>query len=68
MDRDEEQELRQSLAALKLEHRRLDDEVSRLAAKIDADQLEISRLKKRKLTIKDEILRLEDRLLPDIIA
>lgn len=68
MDRDEEQELRQALAALKLEHRRLDDEVARLAAKIDADQLEISRIKKRKLTIKDEILRLEDRLLPDIIA
>lgn len=68
MDREVEQELRQALATLKLEHRRLDDEVGRLAAKIDADQLEISRLKKKKLTIKDEILRLEDRLLPDIIA
>jgi len=68
MERDEEQELRQTLATLKLEHRRLDEEVSRKREQVDADQLEISRLKKKKLSVKDEILQLEDRLLPDIIA
>ena len=68
MTREEEQELRQALAALKLEHRQLDEEVRRLTANVEADQLEITRMKKRKLSIKDEILRIEDRLLPDIIA
>ncbi len=68
MDRPDDQELRQSLTTLKLEHRRLDEEITRLLATVEADQLKVSRMKKQKLTIKDEIRQLEDRLMPDIIA
>ena len=58
----------QQLAALKAEHRRLDDEIAALVADGAADQLEIARLKKRKLRLKDEIERMRDRSVPDIIA
>jgi hypothetical protein len=58
----------QQLAALKAEHRRLDDEIAALVAEGAADQLEIARLKKRKLRLKDEIERMRDRSVPDIIA
>ncbi|MBA3512063.1 DUF465 domain-containing protein [Sphingomonas sp.] len=58
----------QQLAALQLEHRALDDEIAALIAQGTADQLEIARLKKRKLRLKDEIERLRDRSVPDIIA
>jgi hypothetical protein len=58
----------QQLAALKLEHRRLDEQIPVLGAKGSSDQLEIARLKKRKLRLKDEIERLRDGSVPDIIA
>ena len=56
------------LDALKAEHRRLDQEIALLVASGDADQLEIARLKKRKLRLKDQIALISDRNIPDIIA
>ena len=58
----------QQLAALKLEHRALDEQISVLVAEGSSDQLEIARLKKRKLRLRDEIERMRDRSVPDIIA
>jgi hypothetical protein len=65
---DGEVELRAQLAALRTEHRSLDDRIAALSEASLCDQLEVRRLKKRKLALKDEIARLEDRLFPDIIA
>ncbi len=65
---DETEALKNKLSDLKAEHRQLDDEISGLLDSGNVDQLEIQRLKKRKLSIKDEILQVENRLLPDIIA
>lgn len=59
---------RARLATLRTEHRALDDWIAALAAAPFVDQLEIRRLKKRKLNLRDEISRLEDQLTPDIIA
>ncbi len=59
---------RQVVELLKAEHRRLDEEIEALRAQGGADQLEIARLKKRKLLLKDEIKVLNDRIVPDIIA
>ena len=56
------------LEALKGEHRRLDEQIRLLAADPHADQLEIARLKKRKLRLKDLIQRIIDSSIPDIIA
>ena len=56
------------LVELRLEHRDLDDAISRLASSIEADELSIKRLKKRKLRIKDMITTLESRLIPDLDA
>jgi len=56
------------LAEKRAEHRRLDDEIAAMTAAPDADQLEIARLKKRKLKLKDEIQLLADSAIPDIIA
>ena len=60
--------LKAKLAALKTEHRDLDDAISRIAEARPFDQLQIQRLKKRKLMLKDQILKIESELLPDIIA
>jgi len=60
--------LRVKLAALKSEHRDLDDAIDVLLEQASQDQLQLARLKKRKLRLKDEISEIEDRLLPDIIA
>jgi hypothetical protein len=60
--------LRERLIALRTEHRDLDVVIERLSEQAPFDQLRLSRLKKRKLRLKDEILRLESELLPDIIA
>jgi len=62
------EEMKRRLADLKTEHRDLDDVIARLLDKAPFDQLQLQRLKKRKLLLKDEISRLESRLLPDIIA
>ena len=56
------------LALLKAEHRRLDEEIQLLGAAGNCDQLELARMKKRKLSLKDEIQQLSDRIIPDIIA
>jgi hypothetical protein len=56
------------LAALRAEHRRLDAAIEQLRADPEADQLEIARLKKRKLRLRDEIAVVADRCIPDIIA
>ena len=58
----------QLLEQLKIEHRDLDDAIHALMSKANIDQLQIARLKKKKLTLKDRIMRLEDQLIPDIIA
>jgi len=60
--------LKARLEALKTEHRDLDEVISRLAEKAPFDQLQLQRLKKRKLVLKDLILKIESQLLPDIIA
>lgn len=60
--------LRERLAELKSEHRDLDDVITQLTERGPYDRLQIQRLKKRKLMLKDEIARLESKLLPDIIA
>ena len=56
------------IAELRQAHQDLDDAVQALSAKAVPDQLQIARLKKQKLALRDQITRLEDRLTPDIIA
>jgi hypothetical protein len=60
--------LRAQLAVLRLEHKDLDDAIEALSARPQADQLQIARLKRKKLVLKDAIQKLEDRLIPDILA
>lgn len=64
----DEQEIRAHLDALVEEHRDLDAAIAALAANPLHDQIQLARLKKRKLRLKDEIAQLSDMLLPDIIA
>jgi hypothetical protein len=61
-------QMRERLHALEIEHHDLDDVIVRLAADPAQDQLQLRRLKKRKLFLKDQISRLRTRLIPDIIA
>lgn len=61
-------QIRAKVTALELEHRDLDDVIFKLEKQGDFDQLRLSRLKKRKLSLKDQIAALRDKLLPDIIA
>jgi hypothetical protein len=61
-------ELEAELARLKQEHRDLDMAIDALESMIAGDQLQVQRLKKRKLVLKDQIIQLEDQLTPDIIA
>jgi hypothetical protein len=56
------------LLRLKQEHRDLDSAINALEESGRADPLQLKRLKKKKLSLKDEIARIEDQLLPDIIA
>ena len=56
------------LAHLRMEHRDLDDALEALRGAAAPDQLQLARLKKRKLRLKDEIAMLEDQMIPDIIA
>ena len=68
MDDFEEQELRQILIQLKQEHRDLDDAIIALETTAAPDQLQLKRLKKKKLILRDRIIEIEDTLFPDIIA
>ncbi|NNM76313.1 DUF465 domain-containing protein [Sphingomonas sp. ID1715] len=63
-----EEEIERRLGVLRIEHRDLDDSISALMASAHVDQLQLARLKRRKLRLKDEIALLEDQLIPDIIA
>ena len=63
-----DRQIRDKLAQLRLEHRDLDDAIAALEGSATHDQLQLRRLKKRKLSLKDEMKQLEARLLPDIIA
>lgn len=56
------------LATLRMEHRDLDVAIEALKISAGQDQLQVARLKKRKLRLRDEISALEDMLIPDIIA
>jgi hypothetical protein len=60
--------IKAKLEALRIEHRDLDEVIDRLIERAPFDQLQLQRLKKRKLGLKDQITRLESQLIPDIIA
>ena len=68
IDQDEKQILIQELAELKQQHRELDLAIEDLALRLDTNQLEIGRLKKQKLKLKDSIERMASSLIPDLIA
>lgn len=63
-----EEEMRKRLEVLKIEHRDLDAAIDALLTSGSGDQMQIARLKKRKLKLKDQITQIEDYLIPDIIA
>ena len=65
---EDQEALRRKLADLESEHRDLDDVIARMTDGPSADQLQVQRLKKRKLMLKDEIMRVRSKLVPDIIA
>lgn len=64
----DESEIRRRLEPLRAEHRDLDAAIAALIESGPGDQLQIARLKKRKLKLRDEISLLQDQLVPDIIA
>ena len=63
-----EEMLRIRLQVLRRDHRELDQAILAMAAVAAPDQLTLQRLKKQKLALKDQIVRLEDQLIPDIVA
>lgn len=67
-ENDSNNQIISQLHQLKSEHRDLDDVIERLNEVKPFDQLKLQRLKKRKLALKDEIIKLRSRILPDIIA
>jgi len=68
MTKEEERELREQLARLQQEHRDLDAAIAALAESPGSDLIQVQRLKKRKLVLRDKIRAVEDQLTPDIIA
>ncbi len=58
----------EKLRQLRIEHRDLDEVISRLSLDLNVDELQVKRLKKRKLVLKDQIDRLESELIPDLNA
>jgi hypothetical protein len=68
MTQEEERELRAQLARLLQEHRDLDAAIEALQVSPGSDVLQVQRLKKRKLVLRDRITFIEDQLTPDIIA
>ncbi len=64
----ENESLVQRIVELRLEHRDLDEVISHLSAAPSVDQLQLRRLKKRKLLLKDMIAKLESQLIPDLDA
>ncbi len=65
---DDERGLREQLARLHQEHRDLDAAIAALATSPGSDLIQVQRLKKRKLVLRDKIRQIEDVLTPDIIA
>ena len=68
MDSLAQNKIKQRLDSLKTEHKKLDSLIKALIQQTGIDQIRVQRLKKQKLALKDEIARLENMLLPDIIA
>jgi len=68
MDDTDTAAIHQRLEELRLEHRDLDDVIGHLSINPDVDQLQLKRLKKRKLMLKDTIRHLESKLIPDLDA
>ena len=68
MNKEEESELRAQLARLQQEHRDLDAAIAALQVSPGSDLIQVQRLKKRKLHLRDRITFIEDQLTPDIIA
>jgi hypothetical protein len=68
MNADEERQLKRELERLRQEHRDLDAAIDALTSVPGSDRLQVQRLKKRKLQLRDQIKRIEDQLFPDIIA
>ena len=68
MTKEEERELREQLLRLQQEHRDLDAAIAALTASPGSDLIQVQRLKKRKLILRDRIRAIEDQLTPDIIA
>jgi hypothetical protein len=64
----DENAIRTRIATLRIEHQDLDDAVAALSAASVPDMIQIARLKKKKLALRDQIVQLEDQLTPDIIA
>ncbi len=64
----DEAQIKVRLDGMRIEHRDLDDAIAALALAAVPDQMQMARLKKRKLRLRDEIAMLEDQLVPDIIA
>ena len=58
----------EKLRTLRIEHRDLDEVIGRLSLDLNVDELQVKRLKKRKLVLKDQIERLESELIPDLNA
>ncbi|MCC7410180.1 MAG: YdcH family protein [Gammaproteobacteria bacterium] len=68
MDDERNTRIKARLQELQLEHRALDDVVERLSEAVHVDQLQLRRLKKRKLFLKDQIERYKSMLIPDLDA
>ncbi len=68
MFQDNNEQLQQELYELKLEHRALDEMIHRMSELVYIDQLKLRRLKRRKLTLKDQIEKISSKLIPDIDA
>jgi len=65
---DDDEVIRKRLSDMRIEHRDLDDVIAHLAENPFVDQVQMRRLKKRKLQLKDQIARLESMLIPDLNA
>ncbi len=68
MPETDQEQLRAKLTELEIEHRDLDDVIQGVSQQTDFDQLKLGRLKRRKLALKDQIAKLRNSLIPDIIA
>lgn len=68
MDIEEQRKVREHIIQLKLEHHDLDVAIIRMAGDPRSDELQLTRMKKRKLLLKDSIARLESQLIPDLDA